>query len=146
MATLLGRLLRGSTLAYNRLDCMVMDSSSTALPSPSGSKPTVDGVVLNINDRALYTGLTTANEPNNWVYVLTVSNTSGSAIYSMTPAHDSRSPNQNGAQVINPSGAPLSVGSGSPTALDMLLILEGSTNAGKLMCFDGASWVDTASL
>lgn len=146
MATLLGQLLRGSTLAYNRPDVLVMDSSSTSLPVAGPTAPTVDGTVMTVGSRALYTALTTAGQPNNWTYVLTVTYASGSPLYSMAPAHDSRSPNQTGAATFSPSGSTLAIGGGAPQALDMIYVDQGSTNAGKLMCYSGTAWVDTASL
>lgn len=144
MSTFLGQLLRGSTVAYNRPDCIAWDSSSTALPAPSTTAPTADGVTLANGNRVLYTALTTAGEPNNWVYVCTVTSYAGVNTYMMVPAHDSRNPNQMGATTVSVgTGQLLANGGGAPEALDMLMIDQGSTNAGKLVCFTGTAWTNT---
>jgi hypothetical protein len=142
-ASALGQLLLGSTKAYQRPDCMAQDSSSTSLPSPSPTAFTVDGVLLTNKARVLYTALTASQEPNNWVYQMVESFSSGSLMYYMTPATDGRNPNSNGAQVISPSGAPLAVGGSAPEALDFLYIEQGSSNGAKLLVYTGSAWTNS---
>jgi hypothetical protein len=129
LANLLAQLLVGSTLVYKRADCMVEDTSSTSLPAASPTQLTVDGVVLNHGDRALYTNLSTGH--NNTVYVATETFTGGSASWFMQEATDGRQASGN-----NPGG---------PTKYDVLMVDEG-TNAGKLLCWSGTAWTDMSTL
>jgi hypothetical protein len=129
MANLLAQLLCGSNLVYKRPDCKVEDTSSTSLPAASPTQLTVNGVVLNHGDRALYTALTTGH--NNTVYVATETFTGGSASWFMQEATDGRQASGN-----NPGG---------PTLYDVLMIDQG-TAAGELLCWAGTTWTDMSTL
>ena len=109
---------------YRRHDVQVMDTSSTSLPAASATLPTVDGVVLQVGDKVLFTALT---EGANAVYTLRFDFISGQASYSFPLTTD--------AHYTSDARGTF----GAPELHDILLVTEG-TNAGKLMIWDGSAW------
>lgn len=109
---------------YRRHDVQVMDTSSSTLPAPSTTAPTVDGVVLKTGDKALFTALTTGA---NAVYTLHADVVNGQTQYSFpattdhTYSSDARSP------------------MGAPTNHDVMRCQEG-THANALLMWDGSAW------
>ena len=109
---------------YRRHDIQVMDTSSTSLPSPSSTAPTVDGVVLNPGDKAMFTALTVGA---NAVYTLHLDTVNGQPQYSFPAVTDHRyTSDARGPQ-------------GSPTNHDIMRVLEGS-HADQLVMWDTSSW------
>lgn len=130
MANLLAGLLQGSTLANTRPDCAAMDTSTTAIPAPSATLPTLGGVTLQSGARVLMTALTSGQ--NNSVYVVTPLHYTSPTQYQLVISHDGRV-------------SPVSNQSGYPVRFDMILI-DGGTSAGKLMCYDGSAFEDLSTL
>lgn len=127
MANILAQLLQGSSYAYKRQDCATMDSSSTSLPAAATHPLTVNGVLLAVGDRALYTALTSPGQTNNEIYVQHEDSTSGQAMYSMVPATDGR----------GTAGNP-----GASTKFDMVLM----DDTQLLWVYNGTTWVNMDSL